>query len=59
MKYKVIPAMVTFAFEQQGDYHPESRELVQAIQQYGSVKVGNRVYSLGGRDGNLLNFKKE
>ena len=46
------------AYRQEGGYHEESQELVQALEQYGSVQVENRVYSLGGRDGNLLNFKE-
>ena len=37
-----------FAFTQEEDYHPESRELIQAIEQYGKVRVGNRVYTPGG-----------
>ena len=36
-----------FAFTQKEDYHPESRELIQAIEQYGKVRVGNRVYTPG------------
>ena len=47
-----------FALTQEGDYHEETRELVQAIEQYEKVQVGNRVYALGGREGNLLNFKR-
>jgi hypothetical protein len=47
-----------FALTQEGDYHEETRELVQAIEQYEKVQVGNRIYTLGGRDGNLLNFKE-
>ena len=47
-----------FAYPQGGGYHPESERLVQALEQYGSVQIGNRTYSLGGTDGNLLNFKE-
>ena len=47
-----------FGYTQEGEYHPESRVLVQALEQYGKVQVGNRIYSLGGRDGKLLNFKE-
>jgi len=34
-------------FKQKEDYHPESQELIQAIEQYGKVRVGNRVYTPG------------
>lgn len=47
-----------FSVSREGEYLDESQELVQAIEQYGKVKVGNRIYTLGGRDGNLLNFKE-
>ena len=48
----------SFAYQQNGAYQDESRNLVQAIEQYENVRVGNRVYTLGGREGNLLNFKE-
>ncbi len=48
----------TFGYTQQGDYQTETRELVQVIEQYGSIQVGNRIYTLGGRDNKLLNFKE-
>jgi len=48
----------SFAYQQNGEYHDESRELVQAIEQYEKVQVGNRIYTLGGRDSRLLNFKE-
>lgn len=47
-----------FAYTQNKEYHDESRELVQAIEQYEKVQMGNRIFTLGGRDGNLLNFKE-
>jgi hypothetical protein len=47
-----------FAYRQEGGYHKESQELVQALEQYGNVQVGKRIFSLGGRDGNLINFKE-
>jgi len=31
----------------------EWTELVQALEQFGSVQVGNSIYTLGGRDGRL------
>ncbi len=46
------------AYTQQGEYHPKSRDLVQAIERYSSVQVGNRIYTLGGRDNKLLQFKE-
>lgn len=48
----------TWAYEREGDYHDESKALVQALEQYGEVRVGNKMFTLGGRDGRLLNFKK-
>ena len=47
-----------FAYEQDGTYKPESKALVQAIEQYGKVEMDGYVMTLGGRDGNLLNRKK-
>ncbi len=47
-----------FAYRQGGGYNEESRELVQALEQYGAVQVGKRIYSLGGTDRNLINFKE-
>ena len=41
-----------------GEYKEESRQLVQAIEQYGRVQVGEREYYFSGRDGKLLSFKK-
>ena len=48
----------SFAYHQEGWYHVATQHLVKALEQYGSVQVGNRVYSLGGNDGILLNFKE-
>ena len=48
----------SFVYQQNGEYHEESQKLVQALEQYGSVQVGNRVYSLGGNDGKLLQMKE-
>jgi len=41
-----------------GDYNAETEELTRAIQLYGSVQIGNRIFTLGGRDGTLINFKE-
>ena len=34
----------TWAYTQDGEYHPESRELVQAIEQYGAVEIDGKQY---------------
>jgi len=41
-----------------GDYNAETEELTRTIQLYGSVQIGNRIFTLGGRDGTLINFKE-
>ena len=47
-----------FAYRQEGGYHEESQKIVQALEQYGKVQVGTRIYTLRGKNGNLLNFKE-
>lgn len=44
-----------FSTTQDGGVKRESMQLLQALEQYGSVRIGKYVYSLGGRNGNLLN----
>lgn len=46
-----------FAYTQEGDVKPETKQLVDAIRQYGNVTVGRHVIGLSGRDGNLLQRK--
>jgi len=48
----------TFAYDRQGNILPETREVVEAIQQYGEIKVGDYTITLGGDRNNLLNRKK-
>ena len=48
----------TLGFTRDGDYIAETEELTRAIQLYGSVQIGNRIFTLGGRDGTLINFKE-
>ncbi len=43
-----------FAYESNGDYRPESRDLVMAIEAAGKIKVGIYEITLSGRDKNLL-----
>lgn len=47
-----------FAYEQEGGYKPESKALVQAIEQTGKVEIDGYEMTLSGRDNNLLNRKK-
>jgi len=47
-----------FAYDYDGDYIPESRTLVQRIEQYGPVEIDGYEMTLSGRDKNLLNRKK-
>ena len=47
-----------FAYEQDGEYKPESKALVQRIEQYGKVEMDGYEMTLGGRDKRLLNRKK-
>lgn len=48
-----------FAYEQNGTYKPESKALVQAIEQTGKVEMNGYVMTLNGRDDNLLSRKKQ
>ena len=59
----IVPASVkwawAFAYEQEGTYKPESKALVQRIEQYGKVEMDGYEMTLGGRDNRLLNRKKQ
>jgi len=46
-----------FGYDQDGDVKPETEQLVEAIQQYGNVKVGKHMIGLGGNDNTLLQRK--
>jgi len=46
-----------FAYDQDGNVKDTTRQLVEAIQQYGKVKVGQHVIGLGGTDNKLLQRK--
>lgn len=46
-----------FSTTQDGGIRRETLQLVQALEQYGKVRIGKYELSLGGRDGNLLNRK--
>lgn len=46
-----------FSQTRNGGILREALQLVQALEQYGAVKVGKYVITLSGRDGNLLNRK--
>ena len=46
-----------FAYDD-GDYVPEIKPLVQFIEQYGQLEAEGYTVTLGGRDKNLLNLKK-
>jgi len=47
-----------FAYDQDGEVLQETTKLLQALEQYGAVRVGQYEITLGGRDKNLLNRKK-
>ena len=47
-----------FAFTQDGGIRRETLQLVQALEQYGTVRVGQYEITLGGRDKRLLNRTK-
>jgi len=47
-----------FAYTREGELKSEARELVEAIQRYGPVKIGGFEVKLGGRDSKLLNRRK-
>jgi len=47
-----------FAYEEDGEYKPESRTLVQAIEQYGEVVMDGYKMTLSGRDKSLISRKK-
>ncbi|MFH2111738.1 MAG: hypothetical protein ABIJ47_10830 [Candidatus Bathyarchaeota archaeon] len=47
-----------FAYTRDGDYVPEVKPLVQFIEQYGQLEAEGYTVTLGGRDKNLLNLKK-
>jgi len=47
-----------FAYDRQGNLLPESKDLFEATQHYGSVRIGDFVVTLGGDKKNLLNRKK-
>ncbi|MFH0850541.1 MAG: hypothetical protein V1924_06350, partial [Candidatus Bathyarchaeota archaeon] len=47
-----------FAYNQDGDYIPELKPRVQYLEQYGALEDQGYTVTLGGRDKNLLNLKK-
>jgi len=47
-----------FAYNRDGSYKDESKELVQRIEQYGKVEIDGYVMTLSGRDKRLLNRKR-
>ena len=47
-----------FAYNQDGDYIPELKSRVQYLEQYGWLEAQGYTVTLGGRDKNLLNLKK-
>jgi len=47
-----------FGYTKDGGIRRETMQLIQALEQYGTVRVGNYKISLGGRDGTLLNRRK-
>ena len=47
-----------FAFTKDGEILRETVQLLQALEQYGTVRVGQYEITLSGRDKNLLNRKK-
>jgi len=48
-----------FAYNQDNSYRPESKDLVQRIEQYGKVEMDGYEMTLTGRDKRLLNRKKQ
>ncbi len=49
----------TFAYTQDGGYHPEIAPLVQYLEQYGAYNVGDHTVKLGGKDNRLLQLSKK
>ncbi len=49
----------TFSRDRAGEYHLDSKELVQAIEQYGPIEVDGRIWSLGGRGDSLLQMREK
>jgi len=47
-----------FAYTRDGDYLPETRALVKHLEQHGAYEADGYTVTLGGRDKNLLNLKK-
>lgn len=47
-----------FAYTKDGGIRRETLQLVQALEQYGTVRIGQYEISLGGREGKLLNRKR-
>ena len=47
-----------FGYNRDGTVRRETNQLVQAILQYGTVRIGQYEFSLGGRDNNLLNRRR-
>ena len=47
-----------FGFTKDGGILPENVKLIQALEMYGKVRVGDFEISLSGRDGSLLNRKR-
>ena len=49
----------TFAYTQEGGYHPAIAPLVQYLEQYGVYNVGDHTVKLGGKDNKLLQLSKK
>ena len=49
----------TFAYNQDGGYHPAIAPLVQYLEQYGVYNVGDHTVKLGGKDNRLLQLSKK
>ncbi len=47
-----------FGYDQDGVFLPEAERLIELIQRYGKIRVGQYEITLGGRDKRLLNRKK-
>lgn len=48
-----------FAYDRNGDYIPESRELVKYLEEYGEYHSNGYVVKLGGNDGKLLQLNRK
>jgi len=53
-----VPWCWAFSETKDGGVIRETMQLLQALDQYGKVRIGEYEISLGGRDGNLLNRRR-